>query len=48
MKREWMRGCPMNKRAVTPMEPEANEASRQLWVAVRRLPSELFPGSVGP
>ncbi len=47
MKYEWMRGCLMNKRAVPRMEPEANEASRQLWVAVHRLPSELFPGSVG-
>jgi hypothetical protein len=35
-------------RDVGGMEPEADGASRQLWVSVRRLPSELFPVSVGP
>jgi hypothetical protein len=40
--------APLNDRAVPPMEPEAKGASRQLWVSFRRLPSELFPVSVGP
>jgi hypothetical protein len=43
-----MLGYPLNNSAGPPMEPEANEASRQLWVSVRRLPSEFFPVSVGP